>query len=50
MQAVSGGCSPARTPSGVSRGVSRFEEQLGVRLFNRHPRAIALTDEGQLGN
>jgi DNA-binding transcriptional LysR family regulator len=35
------------TPSGVSRGVSRFEEQLGVRLFNRHPRAIALTDEGQ---
>jgi DNA-binding transcriptional LysR family regulator len=35
------------TPSGVSRGVSRLEEQLGVRLFNRHPRAIALTDEGQ---
>jgi DNA-binding transcriptional LysR family regulator len=34
------------TPSGVSRGVSRLEEQLGVRLFNRHPRAIALTDEG----
>jgi DNA-binding transcriptional LysR family regulator len=35
------------TPSGVSRGVSRLEGQLGVRLFNRHPRAIALTDEGQ---
>ena len=35
------------TPSGVSRGVSRLEEQLGVRLFNRHPRAIVLTDEGQ---
>ena len=35
------------TPSGISRGVSRLEEQLGVRLFNRHPRAIALTDEGQ---
>jgi len=35
------------TPSGVSRGISRLEEQLGVRLFNRHPRAIALTDEGQ---
>jgi Bacterial regulatory helix-turn-helix protein, lysR family len=26
------------TPSGVSRGVSRLEAQLGVRLFNRHPR------------
>jgi DNA-binding transcriptional LysR family regulator len=24
------------TPSGVSRGVSRTEEELGVRLFNRH--------------
>src|ERR1700744_282317 len=35
------------TPSGVSRGVSRLEEQLGVRLFNRHPRAISLTDEGR---
>ena len=35
------------TPSGVSRGVSRLEEQLDVRLFNRHPRAIALTDEGR---
>jgi DNA-binding transcriptional LysR family regulator len=35
------------TPSGVSHGVSRLEEQLGVRLFNRHPRAVALTDEGQ---
>src|SRR3984957_10428804 len=35
------------TPSGVSRGVSRLEEQLSVRLFHRHPRAIALTDEGQ---
>jgi DNA-binding transcriptional LysR family regulator len=35
------------TPSGVSRGVSRLEEQLGIRLLNRHPRAISLTDEGQ---
>jgi DNA-binding transcriptional LysR family regulator len=35
------------TPSGVSRGISRLEERLGVRLFNRHPRTIALTDEGQ---
>jgi DNA-binding transcriptional LysR family regulator len=25
------------TPSGVSHGVSRLEEQLGARLFNRHP-------------
>jgi DNA-binding transcriptional LysR family regulator len=35
------------TPSGVSRAVARLEEQLGVRLFHRHPRAVALTDEGQ---
>jgi len=35
------------TPSGVSRAIGRLEEQLGVRLFNRHPRAVALTDEGQ---
>ncbi|MGA2562731.1 MAG: LysR family transcriptional regulator [Steroidobacteraceae bacterium] len=35
------------TPSGVSRAIARLEEQLGVRLFHRHPRAVALTDEGQ---
>jgi DNA-binding transcriptional LysR family regulator len=35
------------TPSGVSRAISRLEEQLAVRLFNRHTRAVSLTDEGQ---
>lgn len=35
------------TPSGVSRAISRLEEQLAVRLFSRHARAVALTDEGQ---
>jgi DNA-binding transcriptional LysR family regulator len=35
------------TPSGVSRAILRLEEQLAVRLFNRHARAVSLTDEGQ---
>jgi DNA-binding transcriptional LysR family regulator len=29
------------TASGVSRGVSRAEEALGVRLFNRHRRGLS---------
>src|SRR5687768_11750326 len=35
------------TPSGVSRAVGRLEERLGVRLFQRHARAVTLTDEGR---
>lgn len=35
------------TPSGVSRAISRLEEQLAARLFHRHPRAVVLTEEGQ---
>lgn len=35
------------TPSGISRAVARLEERLGVRLFERTPRAVALTDEGR---
>jgi DNA-binding transcriptional LysR family regulator len=35
------------TPSGVSRAVSRLEAHVGVRLFDRTPRAVTLTDEGR---
>lgn len=35
------------TQPGVSRAVARLEQRLGVRLFDRTPRAVALTDEGR---
>ncbi|HEY0295727.1 MAG TPA: LysR family transcriptional regulator [Bordetella sp.] len=35
------------TPSGVSRAVVRLEERLGIRLFDRTTRSVALTDEGR---
>ena len=35
------------TPSGVSRAVARLEVRVGVRLFDRTPRAVTLTDEGR---
>jgi DNA-binding transcriptional LysR family regulator len=35
------------TPSGVSRAVARLEERVGVRLFDRTPRAVTLTDDGR---
>lgn len=35
------------TASGVSRKISRFEERLGVRLFNRTTRALSLTEAGE---
>src|ERR1700761_9089321 len=35
------------TPSGVSRAVARLEQRVGVRLFDRTPRAVTLTDEGR---
>jgi len=35
------------SPSGVSRGVSRLETRVGVRLLSRTTRAVALTDEGR---
>lgn len=35
------------TPSGVSRAVARLEARVGVRLFDRSPRAVALTEEGR---
>jgi LysR family transcriptional regulator for bpeEF and oprC len=34
------------TPSGVSRAVSRLEEQLGARLLFRSTRSLRLTDDG----
>jgi LysR family transcriptional regulator, regulator for bpeEF and oprC len=35
------------TTSGVSKSVGRFEERLGVRLFTRTTRRVALTQEGE---
>src|SRR6478672_8689325 len=35
------------TPSGVSRAVARLEARVGVRLLDRTPRAVTLTDEGR---
>jgi len=37
----------ALTPSGVSRAVARLEERVGVRLFDRTPRSVTLTEEGR---
>jgi DNA-binding transcriptional LysR family regulator len=35
------------TQSGVSRAVARLEQRVGVRLFDRTARAVALTEEGR---
>jgi DNA-binding transcriptional LysR family regulator len=35
------------TPSGISRAVARLEARVGVRLFNRSPREVTLTEEGR---
>jgi len=32
---------------GVSRAIARLEARLDVRLFDRHPRSVTLTDEGR---
>lgn len=34
------------TPSGVSRAIGRLETRLGLRLFDRNPRATQLTEAG----
>jgi DNA-binding transcriptional LysR family regulator len=36
------------SPSGVSKKISRFENRLEVRLFNRTTRSLSLTDVGDL--
>ena len=35
------------SPSAISRSVSRLEARLGVRLFDRTPQAVRLTEEGR---
>jgi DNA-binding transcriptional LysR family regulator len=35
------------TPSAVSRAVSRLEARVGVRLYDRNPREVSLTEEGR---
>lgn len=35
------------TPSGVSRAIARLEARVGVRLFDRTPRSVTLTEEGR---
>jgi DNA-binding transcriptional LysR family regulator len=35
------------TASGVSRAIARLEARIGVRLFDRNPRSVALTEEGR---
>src|SRR3984893_15503861 len=38
---------PGLTPSGVSGAVARLEARVGVRLFDRNPREVSLTEEGR---
>jgi DNA-binding transcriptional LysR family regulator len=35
------------TPSAVSKGIAQLEQRLGVRLFHRSTRTVALTNEGR---
>lgn len=35
-----------RSPAGMTRAVAALEDRLGIRLFNRTTRAVALTDAG----
>lgn len=44
---VRAGARVGLSQSGTSRAVARLEEQVGVRLFDRSARGVALTDEGR---
>src|SRR5690606_38331373 len=35
------------TPSAITKSVQRLEQQLGLRLFQRSTRRVALTQEGE---
>ncbi len=35
------------TQPAVSRAIARLEERLGIRIFDRSPRAVRLTGEGR---
>ncbi|MFL6665383.1 MAG: LysR family transcriptional regulator [Rhizobacter sp.] len=45
---VAGGRSMGLTRSTAGKAVSRLEDRLGVRLFNRTTRALSLTDDGRV--
>jgi DNA-binding transcriptional LysR family regulator len=45
---VAAGRSLGLSASAVGKGVTRLEQQLGVRLFQRTTRSLSLTDEGRM--
>lgn len=45
---VGAGRSLSLSPSAVSKSISRLEERVGVRLFQRSTRSVRLTSEGQV--
>ena len=45
---VAGGRAAGLTRSAAGKAVSRLEDRLGVRLFNRTTRSLSLTEEGRL--
>ncbi|WP_248803001.1 LysR family transcriptional regulator [Pseudomonas sp. MWU13-2100] len=45
---VAAGRALGRSASAVGKGVTRLEQQLGVRLFQRSTRSLSLTDEGRV--
>jgi DNA-binding transcriptional LysR family regulator len=35
------------TQSNVSKGIKALEEEMDLKLFERHPRGVSLTSEGE---